>query len=242
MKAKYLIRFDDACPTMNRTKWDRIESLMDQYCIKPLIAVIPDNRDPDFLVDEGDSNFWEKVKLWQSKGWTIAMHGFQHKYETNEGGLVPLDTKSEFAGLSEEVQREKIKSAWRIFLHQGITPAVWIAPSHSFDTTTLKMLREETSIRILSDGIAVAPFYEQEFLWIPQQLWNFRKIPFGTWTICRHPATMNEIEFIDLENILRAHASEFISFQEIEPTLRSRNIFEKVFSWLYFLRRGFKKL
>lgn len=62
---EFCIRLDDACPQMNLEKWNRIEHLLDQYEIKPLVGVIPDNQDPDFQA-EPDHTFWEK----QSNGRT----------------------------------------------------------------------------------------------------------------------------------------------------------------------------
>ena len=63
---KYVIRLDDACPNMNLEKWDKIESLLDKYSIKPIVGIIPDNEDAEFnhkLIE----NFWEKHCVrWQN--------------------------------------------------------------------------------------------------------------------------------------------------------------------------------
>ncbi len=45
MTSKYLIRFDDLCPTMNWDMWSRIESVLLEHKISPLLAVVPDNQD-----------------------------------------------------------------------------------------------------------------------------------------------------------------------------------------------------
>ena len=42
---KYIFRLDDACPSMNHEKWNRILSIFDKYNISPIIAVIPNNQD-----------------------------------------------------------------------------------------------------------------------------------------------------------------------------------------------------
>ena len=31
MKQYYLVRLDDACPQMNRLRWQRIENILDKY-------------------------------------------------------------------------------------------------------------------------------------------------------------------------------------------------------------------
>lgn len=48
-------------------KWKRIESILNKYKIKPIVGVIPENRDPDF-VTAADGNFWKKACEWQKKG------------------------------------------------------------------------------------------------------------------------------------------------------------------------------
>ena len=46
-KVEYCIRLDDACPQMNAEKWARIERILDKYKVRPIVGVIPENRDPD---------------------------------------------------------------------------------------------------------------------------------------------------------------------------------------------------
>ena len=45
----FLVRIDDVCENMNWEMMDRCEKLLDQYNIKPLLGVIPFNRDKDSL-------------------------------------------------------------------------------------------------------------------------------------------------------------------------------------------------
>ena len=40
---KYLIRLDDACPTMDAGRWLKMEMLLDQYGIRPMVGIIPAN-------------------------------------------------------------------------------------------------------------------------------------------------------------------------------------------------------
>ena len=68
MKSRYLIRFDDICPTMNWSVWESVESILLKYHIKPILAVVPDNQDPQLVVDAPRPDFWEKVRQWQSYG------------------------------------------------------------------------------------------------------------------------------------------------------------------------------
>lgn len=62
----YCLRLDDACPQMNTEKWARIERILDKYKVRPIVGVIPENRDPDFVA-VADENFWKKACEWQKK-------------------------------------------------------------------------------------------------------------------------------------------------------------------------------
>ena len=129
---KYLIRLDDACPTMDAAKWQRMEDMLDRYGVRPMVGVIPANNDPKQRIDSEDFTFWDKVKSWVNKGWTIALHGYDHCYVSEDGlkGLNPLWARSEFAGVSLEKQKEKIREGVKIFRSHGIDPQYFFAPSH----------------------------------------------------------------------------------------------------------------
>jgi len=234
MFAKYIIRLDDACPTMNKSNWNRIEKLLNFYNIKPIVAVVPNNQDENLMIDEVDKEFWEKVKNWQQKGWEIALHGYEHKYATQAKSIVPINDYSEFAGVTLEKQCEKIKEGIAIFKKYNISTRVWVAPAHSFDENTIKALKAESDITIISDGIAFAPFWEYGMHWIPQQVWKFREMFFGTWTGCFHPDTMGEQEFIRLENFIKKNATKFIAIDDLTFNTRVKNMIEQFFEKRYW--------
>ena len=62
-----LIRFDDIAENMNWALMDKCERLFDRYEIKPLLGVIPINKDPELLKFPKNDVFWEKVKDWKKK-------------------------------------------------------------------------------------------------------------------------------------------------------------------------------
>ena len=136
----YLIRLDDASDHMNTERWERMEQILDENGVKPLVGVIPLNRDPMLLEFPEDPFFWEKAKAWQDKGWRIALHGYEHVYSTAEGGINPVHNKSEFAGHTLEEQRRKIREGLSVLQVKGLTPDVFFAPSHTFDKNTLRAL------------------------------------------------------------------------------------------------------
>ena len=75
-----LIRMDDISENMNWSLMDKCEKLFDKYNIKPLLGIIPINKDPELLKYPHNSKFWERVNDWQDKGWEITMHGLNHLY------------------------------------------------------------------------------------------------------------------------------------------------------------------
>jgi hypothetical protein len=167
--------------------WREIESLLLERQLKPILAVIPDNQDPTLRCEPPVENFWERVRMWQDHGWTIALHGYQHQYVSSHAGILGVRKKSEFAGLPETVQREKLQRGLAIFRKEGINPQVWIAPGHAFDHTTVSLLHEQ-GIRVICDGLLWRPYVcSKGMTWVPQQLFSFRPAPRGIWTVCYHP-------------------------------------------------------
>jgi len=70
--------------------------------------------------------------------------------------LNPLWTRSEFAGLKLEEQKEKIKKGLSIMKENGVEPGYFFAPSHTYDSNTLNALESESNIRIISDTIGLS--------------------------------------------------------------------------------------
>ena len=131
------------------------------------------------------------------------MHGYQHLYHPSnkKDSIVPFYNRSEFTGLSLEIQREKI----RVHLHYSIEIILsqkYGLPSHSFDKNTIKALEAETDIKIVSDGIAIYPYRYEGMNYIPQQL-DIKLKSIGIWTICLHPDTMTMDQITDLQEKLK---------------------------------------
>src|SRR5438093_13646810 len=115
MSAQYLVRFDDICPTMNWTMWSRIEKVLVKFRIAPILAVVPDNQDKKLMIAQPNPAFWEGVREWQARGWSIGLHGYQHLYSNGESGILGFARKSEFAGVAPEQQETKLRQAAEIF-------------------------------------------------------------------------------------------------------------------------------
>jgi predicted deacetylase len=188
---------------MYRRNWDLVEQVLDAHGVKPIVAVIPDNSDPSLMLEAKNTAFWDRVRAWKKKDWAVALHGHTHlMHPTTDKLVLPFYKRSEFAGLTLEVQSEKIRAAWSVFTTEGVEPTIWVAPAHSFDLLTLQAVRRETSIRVISDGIAWDTYYEHDFHWIPQQLWSLTERRSGLWTVCLHPNTMTDAAIAALDSAL----------------------------------------
>ena len=214
-RKQFLLRFDDICPTMRWETWSEIESLLIDYGIKPVLAVVPDNRDPVLQVDPGVHDFWQRVRRWQELGWTIALHGYQHLYVAQDGGLVTRRKKSEFASLPAAQQEEKLRRGMQRFKEEGIKSRVWIAPGNAFDATTVSLL-PRLGIDIISAGWFWSPFVgPHEMTWLPCQLSIMRPVPPGLWSVCYHHNSWSQTDLSEFKNHLQKYQDQIACLDEV---------------------------
>lgn len=197
-------------------KWQRFFDLFDRFGIKPIIAVIPANKDPK-LRDCGSYNphYWSLVRKLQANGYIIGMHGYDHVYVSNNAGLLCANKRAEFAGMPIAVQEQKLAAATKIFDEEGVSTPVFIAPAHSLDRQTLAALRQVTSIRTISDGLLTFPYKRFGFNWLPVQLAETVAKKKGTWTFNYHPETCTDEMFQQMENFIRVHWGQFARFENV---------------------------
>ena len=217
--AQYLLRFDDLCPTISAQRWQQFQSLIKEFHLQPILAVVPDNQDPELEVSPPNPDFWNCIRAPQAAGAAIGLHGFQHECVSRGRSLVDLHRISEFAGVPAETQRAWIGEGIRILRSHGLNPSIWVAPRHGFDVNTLTALRDE-GILLLSDGFARAPFLQSGLTWIPQQLWAPVEKDRGLWTICLHPNTATDAEIVALHSFLTVHAAQFTSVDRVLSQLQ----------------------
>jgi hypothetical protein len=226
---------------MNWKTWARIEPVLSAYNIKPILAVVPDNHDQKLMVEPAQLHFWDKVRAWQEKGWSIALHGYQHMYETQDSGLVGLNNYSEFAGLPYEAQRKKLVSALSVFSDHNIRPDAWIAPAHAFDEITVMVLLE-LGVRVISDGFSYRPVRRLGALWIPQQLWKFQHMYYGVWTVCYHHNNFTEVDLELFEREVERFSSSIVSINDvIHSNAKDFNLIDVAFSFFWLLRLRLKE-
>jgi predicted deacetylase len=222
MSAKFLLRFDDICPTINWGVWQKLEDVMIEEDVRPILSVIPDNRDSNLHEAEPNERFWERVRSWQARGWTIGLHGYQHRYTSENPGIVGLKPYSEFAGVPLEEQQAKLKQAMEIFARERVRADCWVAPAHSFDTNTVRTLAS-LGVRTISDGLALYPHRDsQNVMWIPQQLWRFRAVPFGVWTICIHSKDDLYLDAKHFQRCIREYKNSITSLPAVAHAYAQR--------------------
>lgn len=241
--SQYLLRLDDACEKRDITAWDRMEALLDRYDIKPLVGIIPCCHDPMMDSYPVDAEFWERVDRWSKKGWILALHGCDHVYRTEDGGLNPVNRRSEFAGEPLSVQREKIRRGVAVMESHGHSPRIFFAPSHTFDNNTLEALRLESRIRVISDTIASDIYRHEDFCYIPLQSGHFCTLPVKLMSACLHPNAMTEDAFQALEAFLSMHHAQFINCAaRLEAvSFRPLNCYDRFLRRAYFTVRKMRQ-
>lgn len=244
--AQYLLRFDDLCPTISPARWEKCRQLVEEFGIRPILAVVPDNQDSQLHHAPSDPSFWTGLKDMEIAGATIAVHGYRHLCRSRGPNLLDLRRRTEFAGVDFRTQREWIRRGFEILREKGLHPRLWIAPRHGFDHNTLHALRE-SGVEHISDGFARTPYFRHGLTWIPQQLWSPVVKSRGLWTICMHPCTASSSEIRGLRAFLESHAAAFTSFDRVLKELPARPLalpeqfYERIALWRvqrrYRLRR-----
>lgn len=209
------IRMDDITPDMDWTKFNRFKEILDKHSVKPLIGVVPDNKDPKLQIDPKREDFWDYVKTLEKDGWTIAMHGFNHLYTTREAGLFPIGGKSEFAGVSMSAQDDMIREGKRILKSHGIRTDIFMAPSHSFDKNTIKVLKKNGFSKI-TDGFGNMPFSRFGMTFYPLAFKKSMAIKSGKKgieTLVYHTNTMEDKDFVAFDKLM--DEAQVVSFSRL---------------------------
>ncbi len=241
-KAKYIIRLDDACHQMPLEKWRLFETFFDEKKIKPIIGVIPANKDKS-LGSELNHDFWSLIKSWKDKGWSIALHGLHHQFKQikPESSFFNFGNKSEFVGKTLENQTEIIRKSIECFEENNIKPLMFMAPSHTFNKNTLKALELASEIKMITDGFSFRPFKKNNFIFIPQQLWSVWKIPFGLYTICIHPTPMSTDQIHKFIDELERISTHIISPKDIDlRSIKNQGFLDLIFEKIYLIFAKYK--
>ncbi len=212
---KIAVRLDDITPDMDYAKFYKMKEILDTYQIKPLIGVVPFNEDKNLVRNPEREDFAEVVQSLVREGYVIALHGYQHLYSTQKGGLFPLNHFSEYAGVSFEQQDEMIRKGKEQLQNWGIDTDIFMAPGHTFDANTLKALLKN-GFHYVTDGFGNNPYVRKGLVFLPiavRQSDCMRKKD-GYTTLVFHTNTMEEKDFIRYRNLLEDNRASFISYSE----------------------------
>ena len=246
MCKRIYFRLDDIAPNMNWENFNRIVEIFKRHNTKPLLLVIPENRDPEFLKYSFSPHFWQIMSQLRHGGWVAGQHGYRHLYKTHSGGILKINRKSEFAGVDYGEQKTMLASGKNILEANGLKPEVFSAPAHSFDRNTVLALKEN-GFRYLSDGIALYPFKKWGLVWLPQTMWRPRKILFGAATVAIHLNTMSTEDLNYLESFIKENReiigdfSELMKWQEGLKTpaiFVANQIFRIIWRLLFTIKHG----
>ena len=220
--AKYLFRIDDVCQEMDWKKFIKLISTFDKYNVKPILAVVPDCQDPILKKNPPKENFWGVIRNLEKNGHTIGMHGWQHKYINENGGILKIHQGSEFAELPYKIQLKKIKKGKEVLEKNGVKTEIFMAPGHSFDKNTLMALKE-SGFKYISDSIALWPFKKYGIIWIPQIAWRPKKILGGIITFCLHSNNFSEKDFQEIDNFIKNNQKNIIDFNSVLKWCKNQN-------------------
>lgn len=235
MGIKIAIRMDDITSHMNWENFERFKALLDQFQICPLIGVVPHCQDHNLAKGKEREDFWDYIyRLQTEKGWVIAQHGYEHVYDSKQGGIFPLNHFSEFAGHSAEEQKAKIQKGRQILQEKNIQTNLFMAPAHGFDKITLQVLQEEGFLYI-TDGFGKAPYSRDGIIFLPIAA-NAKKDILkteGFTTLVVHTNTMGEESFLYYENLFASYKDQFIPYGVLLTIPAKRR--SKLGNWSEFL-------
>ena len=210
-----LIRFDDISENMKWEFMEKCEVLFDEYNIKPVLGVIPNNKDRELLNYPIKENFWELVRGWKKKGWEISMHGYSHVYSqsTKKKDYFGYGGKSEFFGVELEKQILKIKNGLEKFDSEKIKIRTFYAPNHTYDLNTFKALKK-CNIRNIVDGYGLMPYEKDGLSFIPQLFYKILILPFGVQSTQIHLNYWEEKDFKNFKNFIEKNQYKILSFDQ----------------------------
>ena len=225
-----LIRIDDVCENMDWELMKKLEDLFDQYSIKPVLGVIPNNKDQEFLEFDRNDNFWDEVRKWQDKGWEIVQHGYTHIYDKlckKKSDYFNYGGGSEFFGHSLETQQSRIKKGLEKFKKERIKIRSFFAPNQTYDKNTFIALKN-CGITEVIDGYGLMPYTENKIKFIPQLFEKVVLLPFGIQSTKLHLHSWEEKDFKSFENFIKKNSNKIITYDDALKKVNNNPIYKLI--------------
>ena len=237
-----LIRLDDIAENMNWDLMSKSELLFEKYKIKPVLGVIPNNKDSELLSYPKKNDFWEQVRIWKSKGWEIAMHGYTHVYDrtSKNDDYFNYGGESEFCGHSLETQTFRIKNGLKKFNDEKIKVRTFFAPNHTYDKNTFIALKS-CGINQIIDGYGFMPYIENDIKFIPQLFYKVLALPFGIQTTQIHLNYWKNEDFNNFEKFIKKNSNKIITYDQALNKINN-NFFYKLINHLLTKILKFKRM
>ena len=227
-----LIRLDDIAENMNWDLMEKIELLFEKYSIKPVLGVVPTNKDDELLSWPKKDDFWKQVRIWKDKGWEIAMHGYTHVYDStcNNDDYFNYGGGSEFFGHPLETQLNRIKNGLKKFDDEKIKIRTFFAPNHTYDTNTFVALKK-CGINEVIDGYGLMPYVKNNIKFIPQLFYKVLALPFGIQSTQIHLNYWKQEDLNNFEKFIKKNSKKIISYDQALKKVNN-NFFYKLINIL----------
>ncbi len=220
-----VIRFDDIAPNMNWEMMDKCETILNKFNIKPVLGVIPNNKDEELLNYPEREEFWDTVKKWELDNWTIAMHGYTHVYdkETNKMDFFGYGGRSEFCGHSLVEQNSRLKKGLQIFRENNIKIKTFFSPNHTYDTNTFEALINNNIYQVI-DGYGLSPYEYKNIRFMPQLFYKLLMFPYGIQSTQIHLNYWKNEDFEHFKKFIEKNYRKIISLDEAFSRTNNRFI------------------
>ena len=218
-------RLDDITPEMNWEKFIIVKEILDKNNIKPLIGVVPHCLDKKLNIQSPKEDFWNIMRELQSQGWVIAQHGYEHLYKTKKSGILKINKRSEFAGLSFEEQHRKIILGKKELEKNDIYTEIFMAPAHSFDKNTIEALKI-SGFKYITDGYT-SRIYEFNGIKFVPCMHSKPPIFFnGVATICLHTNSINEKTIKQIKRFIINNKDHIVDYSVLLNINKSHSLWK----------------
>lgn len=207
-----IARIDDVSPGFPWQRFGPMEDELIRSGIRPVIGVVPKCLDDGLRYEKEIPDFWDRIRHYQDLGWHVAQHGYTHVYDTSGPNLLGGVGKSEFAGLPFDLQVKRLAAGKSILEEEGVWTGTFMAPRHSFDSTTLTALRY-LGFRAITDGWGIYPYERENILFVPQLIARPHGLRFGVYTDCMHIGPMSDNQLTERIAFMRANSETYVSFE-----------------------------
>jgi predicted deacetylase len=234
MPTKYILRFDDIAPGMAWQKFLPIKTRLQAWGVRSVLGVVPECQDEGLACEPAREDFFALIRAYKNYGDTIAQHGCFHRYSTNSAGLLGINHRSEFAGLSFHEQLELLRWGKEKLMSEGVWEPYFMAPAHSLDEHTLDALRQ-LEFHAITDGYGFFPYELRGIKLVPQLTASPFDIGFGYCTICVHVNTASEQSLATLMNFIEKNKAQFVDFKDVVALPVRLSVAAPLIRWMTWL-------